>query len=692
MQQNKRDVYVLGTGLSHDGSACLLKNGKIRVAIEKERITRIKHDGGSDYEAILYCLDQEGITIYDLDLIVQNANFGNFKNGNYYYKGPRIFDPSFDVPIVTISHHMAHAYYALGTCPYEETAILVIDGAGTSYDDCMDIGEATIIPEMVPPDLTHLFFEKDSLYVYKDQRLECIYKDVSPWGYSLKMYSMHTNTTQHSIGGFYHGAADYCFGDQMDVGKLMGLAPYGRPGIYRHRIFELRDGRVFVNYGDWLYDFRDAARQKSGFWKNFQYYADIAYWVQQETERAIEYVIRERRKLVDTDNLSFTGGVALNAVANGKILKKSIFENIYFTPAAGDNGLSIGCAYYGWLEVLKRERVCHDGKSTFGKVYSTENINSDLSRFFIPTEGNNEIFIILFFEKLPLFLNKKGVTKERYQIEITFSGWGTYFVTIFNDKIEVSRRSAFKSDCLLYTDVSNFIGMLEQNHFFSASTFNDKTVLEGDFIYFRRAVNLGALSQAVIDAIKENPAARLVKFKRAKDFISQTAQILADGKVIGWFQNESEFGPRALGNRSILADPRKKGVQKFINNEVKFREDFRPFAPVIMREYVSEYFQFCGDSPYMIIVAPIAEKWKDEVAGVVHVDGSCRIQTVTEASNERLYELLREFKAITGLPMLLNTSFNKKGMPIVETPMQALSYFFECALDYLVMDDYIISK
>jgi carbamoyltransferase len=168
MQNDKKDVYVLGTGLSHDGSACLLKNGKIQVAIEKERITRKKHDGGSDYESIMYCLDKEGITIFDVDLIVQNSNMGLFKNGNSYFRGSRMFDSSLDVPIVSISHHMAHAYYALGTSPYEETAVLVIDGCGSSYDDCLDIGESTIVGEQVVENIRHMYFEKDSFYQYRN--------------------------------------------------------------------------------------------------------------------------------------------------------------------------------------------------------------------------------------------------------------------------------------------------------------------------------------------------------------------------------------------------------------------------------------------------------------------------------------------------------------------------------------------
>lgn len=692
MKKNRNDIYVLGTGLSHDGSACLLKNGKICVAIEKERITRLKHAGGNDSDAINYCLRIEGITVNDLDLVVQNANFGLFKNGNSWYGGKRLFDSSVNVPVVSISHHMAHAYYALGTSQYENTAIFVLDGCGSTHDDCLDITPETIVPEMIPNEISHLYAEKDSLYVYENGKFKSLYKDFSPWGLARKRYMMHSITTQHSIGGFYHAVSLYCFGDEMETGKLMGLAPYGKPGVIDHPIFSLKEGRAFVDYGDWLNDFRNPVVEKGDLYKNFQYYANIAFWAQMETERAVEYVLSARRKLVNIDNLTYTGGVALNAVANGKLLEKAIFKNIYFTPAAGDNGLSIGCAYYGWLEVLKRDRVFHDGSSCLGKVYTSKEIEKDILNLLLPDADNFKLFFDLFFEKLPLFFNKENAVKEEHRIEFVIAGIGIYHVSIYTDRIEVSTQGAYRRDVLLFTYPAVFISALTDNSVLFDSLRRHISLLNGDLTYFLTTVRLHDLGQSVAGIVNSNPGCKIVKFEKTKDFIKKAAEYLADGKVIAWFQNGCEFGPRALGNRSILADPRKEGIQKFINSRVKFREDFRPFAPAVMREHVSDFFHFCGESPYMIVVAKIVDEWKDKVAGVVHVDNSCRIQTVTSESNERLYALLKEFKARTGLPMLLNTSFNKKGMPIVETPAQALSYFYECELDCLVMDDYIITK
>ena len=365
MTAKSKHTYVLGTGLAHDGSACLLKDGRISVAIEKERVTRHKHDGGNDTDAILYCLEAEGIGLDDLTLVVQNANFGLLKQGNNWWRGRRLFHER--VPVVSISHHLAHAYSAVGTAPFDEAAVLIIDGCGSGMDDCLDL-EGAVVPEQPPAALRHLFYEKDSYYVFKDNRVTPVYKDFSPWGLSLKDYPMCPNTTQHSIGGMYLAASMYVFSGFEDPGKLMGLAPYGRPGVYDFEIFDLRDGRAFVRY-DWMERFRKPGRDYEQFKRDFQYYADIAYWMQREVERAVLYVARHRHTLAPSRNLAYAGGVALNAVANRRLLTETSFENVYIQPAAGDNGLAVGCAYYGWMEVLGRERVRHTGTMSLGRSY-----------------------------------------------------------------------------------------------------------------------------------------------------------------------------------------------------------------------------------------------------------------------------------------------------------------------------------
>jgi carbamoyltransferase len=250
-----------------------------------------------------------------------------------------------------------------------------------------------------------------------------------------------------------------------------------------------------------------------------------------------------------------------------RILTEGPFENVYIQPAAGDNGLALGCAYYGWLEILKREKVTHDGSTFFGAAYPDQAVRSSMRRC---------------------------------------------------HEVAVARYSA--------------------------------------------------------------------------NYIHETAALLAAGRVVGWFQGCAEFGPRALGNRSILADPRRIEMRDFINRHIKNREDFRPFAPAVLEEDASIYFNCDYESPYMLLVAPVRPEWRGVIPSVIHQDKSARLQTVSATSNPAFYQLLQEFKRITGLGILLNTSFNKRGMPIVETPEQAVGVYLDSALDVLVMNGHILVK
>ncbi|HEV7782842.1 MAG TPA: carbamoyltransferase C-terminal domain-containing protein [Chitinophagaceae bacterium] len=559
-------TYVLGIGLSHDGAACLLKDGQIHVAIEKERISRIKHDGGNDSLAVHYCLDAAGIGIDDLSLVVQSANFE--KNGiqKHRYKGPRLFPASTAVPFVTISHHLAHAWSAAGTSPFDECNVMVIDGCGSFYQQCDDLGNA-----FVPADVNSipgLYGEKDSFYFFDGKNMKPLFKDFSIINYTHKPGQVYLPTSNHSIGGLYSMAAHYCFGDFDAAGKLMGLAPYGNRQQYKEELFLLKEGRVLVNDEVMHRFFTEPADPVTHpFADHFQYYADIAAWVQAETERAVLYIIQHRLALHPHEQLVYAGGVALNAVTNAKIIDQTNRE-LYIEPAAGDNGLAIGCAYYGWIEVLKKEKVKHSGSTCFGKIYDA------------------------------------GVIKET-------------------------------------------IG---------------KTGSRED----RRA-------------------------ERSPDAVKTAAALLAAGKTIGFFQLGCEFGPRALGRRSILADPRTPGIREHINRHIKLREDFRPFAPAVLYEDKDIYFKKGYESPYMILIDEIKEEWKDKMPGIVHVDGTCRVQTVKDKA-EPFYQLLTEFKEITGISVLLNTSFNRMSQPIVETPEEAILFFYESRLDALVINDFIFTK
>jgi len=560
-----KPVYVLGTGLSHDGSSCLLKDGNILVAIEKERLTRIKHDGGNDSLTVQYCLDAAGITIDDLSLVVQCANFEKEEILKHQYKGKRLFPADCTIPFVTISHHLAHAYSAIGTSPFDECCVMVIDGCGNFYHQCDDLSNA-FIPEHTKSQ-PGLYGEKDSYYFFDGKNVKSLYKDFSIINYLQQPGQVYLPTSNHSIGGLYSMASQYCFGDFDDAGKLMGLAPYGNKDIYKEQLFDLKDGNVWVNeevMHKYFTQPSDAITRP--FKEHFQYYADIAAWVQQETEHAVLYVFKNRLQMHPHENICYAGGVALNAVANTKIIEQTGIKNFYIEPAAGDNGLALGCAFYGWMQVLQKEKVKHNGSTCFGKIYNDEIVSSAINKF--STQIN--------------------VTEE-------------------------------------------------------------------------------------------------------KNIATETAAFLLQGKTVGWFQQGCEFGPRALGRRSILADPRSKNIQHHINADIKFREDFRPFAPAVLLEDKDIYFELGLESPYMILIDRIKQEWKDKMPGIVHVDGTCRVQTVKD-NEECFYQLLQQWKKASGISVLLNTSFNKKGMPIVETPVEAIDFFLLCSLDVLVINNYIITK
>jgi carbamoyltransferase len=534
------------------------------MAIEKERLTRRKHDGGNDKLSMQYVLERAGITLDDVEMVVQNENYGMFYGGNAEYRDEeRLIGES--TQVVTISHHLAHAYSAFGPSGFDEAAVLVVDGCGNSYEDCIDITPGSLV-QSVPERLEHVYNEKDSYYRGQNGGLQTVAKDFSPWGGRIG-WPVSPPTTMHSIGGLYQSFSSYVFREFSDAGKLMGLAPYGKPGRFDLPLFELRDGQVLV-CRESLKTFRSPAKSRGDLKANFPYYADLAYWVQREIERALLYLVNDRLERWPSRKLAYAGGVALNAVANSRILRETGIEQIYIQPAAGDNGLAIGCAYYGWLEVLKRRQVHGGGCVYLGAPYSAERVR-------------------------------------------------------------------------------------------------DAVAAAGD----------------------------KVKVGEGADAVSQTARLLADSKVVGWYRGGAEFGPRALGHRSVLAHPGTPGLRDHINANIKFREDFRPFAPSVLAHEASRYFD-CGDhlSPHMILVFDVRPKWRERLVNVVHEDDSSRLHTVTRESEPVYFRLIEEFEKLSGLPVLLNTSLNKKGMPIVETPEQAVALFLETALDALVLDDLVITK
>ncbi len=556
-----RPVYVLGTGLSHNGSAVLLKDGRVSVGIEKERITRRKHDGGNDSDAIRYCLDAEGIGLEDLALVVQSANFEIPPRERFH--GGRPFAGAAHPPLVSISHHLAHAWSAAGTSPFDQCAILVVDGCGSPYGQCTDLQGAALPDDLTRPDAA-MWCEKDSFYRFDGRRMTSLVKDFSPLATATDRLRMQT--TRHSIGGFYSAVSHYVFGNLDDVGKLMGLAPYGRPGAVGERAFAVRDKRIFVT-DDWKAALDRPSSGYEAFRAGFQYYADIAFWAQREVEGAIAALFRDRLGRFPAANVCYAGGVALNAVANARLLDDDVVRALYMEPAAGDNGIALGCAYHGWIEVLGRDKVPHDGSTCFGRAYGDEAIRTALAD--VPAEW-----------------------------EITRPG----------------------------------------------------------------------------------------------TLVEQVAALLAQGKTVGWFQGGSEFGPRALGRRSILAHPGLPGMGDQINAAIKFREDFRPFAPAVLPEHAACCFESGRDSPYMILVDRTKPEMAEALRNVTHVDGTARVQTVDRGWNPAFAALIEAFHAVTGIPVLLNTSFNRRGMPIVERPEEAVALFAETALDALVLGDVLVLK
>jgi len=561
-------IYVLGTGLSHNGSAVLLKNGRICVGIEKERISRKKHDGGNDTLAIQYCLDAEGIELSDVTLVVQCANF-DIPDRNKF-GGERIFATTNEPKIIDISHHLAHAYSAVGTSPFSECAVMVIDGCGSPLHQFLSMHpeqkkyiDSSFLNE------TQMICEKDSFYHFDGQKLTPLFKDFSTMS-DAATSKLKLPTTQHSIGGFYAAVSLYVFGDMDDVGKLMGLAPFGDATDFNFDAFKFQSGHLEVT-NSWKKHFTNPSKGYEYFNEHFSYYANVAKWAQEQVEKAVIACITNRLKQFPHKNLCYTGGVALNAVANAKLEDAQIAQNIYFEPAAGDNGLALGCAYYGWLDYLKMPKVTHNGSTCFGKQYSEEFINTALQK-----ESN------------------KNYSQKKFDTD------------------------------------------------------------ESLVLYCGKKLN--------------------------------------EGKTIAWFQSGSEFGPRSLGRRSILAHPGIEGMKAHINRNIKFREDFRPFAPAVLKEKVSNYFETGRNSPYMILVDKTRPEYLKKLCNVTHCDGSARVQTVEESWNSRFVKLLKEFEKQSGIAVLLNTSLNKKGMPIVETPEEALYLFEISALDILVLESTVIEK
>jgi carbamoyltransferase len=560
-------MYILGIScFYHDAAACLLKDGEVIAAASEERFTRKKHDSSFPQHAIRYVLRAGGIEVDQLEhvgfydkpfvkferivstyLSTFPKSYKSFSKAIPLWLGDKLWmrhnikrDLSFRGEVLFIQHHQSHAASAFMVSPFQESAVLTIDGVGEWATASYGIGKG------------------NKLELFKEIRF--------PHSLGL-LYSAFTYYL-----GFKVNSAEY---------KVMGAAPYGQP-IYYDRIMDevirLReDGSFKLNMKYFAYDYGLTMTNKR-FDDLFggpprepetrlqQRHWDIAASVQKVTEEVMLRMGRKLHEETGQENLCMAGGVALNCVANGRLLREGPFKRIFVQPAAGDAGGAVGVASFIYHHILENERKWVWPHTFWGPEYSTEEIREYLET-------------------------------------------------------------------------------------------ND---------------------------IKYHECER-------DELLERTARLIADQNVVGWFQGRMEFGPRSLGNRSILADARNPANKEVVNLKIKFRESFRPFAPSVLAERRSEYFDLDAESPYMLLVAQVRPD-KRVIPSVTHVDGSARIQTIKREQNPMFYDLIKAFDTLTGCPLIINTSFNVRGEPIVCTPADAYLCFMRTHMDYLVLDRFLLDK
>ncbi len=554
-------TWVLGISASHNGAVCLLRDDEVVVAVQEERLSRFKRhriNGAEASRALAYCLEYAGITPDDLSLAVVCLQ-GRARDARHAVKSnPALRGTRGRVPTVVIPHHLGHAVHAFATSGFGDAAVLVVDGAGSPFEDLSEDERAAVRTPVEDG------WETISLYAASGTRVAPLEKHLverggwyRPRGGGMPGFG--------SLGGMFSSVATQLFNESTEAGKVMGLAPYGSATLPAESFFRLEEGG-FKFLDDVPSMFRHAER-----WPACQEeYSNLAASVQAALEVAILHLARRLRELCPSANLCYAGGVALNSVANERVIRESGFSQVHIPPAAEDSGPAIGAAYYGLWRLTgrnTRRKMSHD---SCGAAYSRQAVSNAVERF--------------------------------------------------------------------------------------------------------------------------APRVRTVV---PADVVAEAVERMCAGQIIGWFDGGSELGPRALGQRSILCDPRRSDAKEILNLRVKRREPFRPFAPVVPLEEVGRWFELDGappESPFMLRVCDFKEEKKASVPAVVHVDGTGRVQTVTSGANGRFYELVRKFGEATGTPVVLNTSFNVMGEPIVETPEDALACLLASGLDCCVFEDRVVVK
>jgi carbamoyltransferase len=537
-----------------------LKDDEIVVAIQEERLTRIKRDriyGASCSRALGYCLEYAGIQPSDLDRVVFSTVDPMVDPRHDLHRNPLLKLTLNRVPAITIPHHLAHAISAFATSGFRESAVLVVDGKGSP------LGDLTEAERRVVKRKAAAGSEIISLYAAVDTQIVPLEKHLVECGNWLTLKSTGMPLFG-SLGGLFSAAAHQIFSDVAEAGKVMGLAPYGTVAFPVTDFLDISEGCFRFDTrvpSCFTHDDRWPLRQDE--------YKDLACSVQAALEAALLYVVQHLRTLCPSENLCYAGGVALNSVANERVIRESGFTNVHIAPAAEDSGPAIGAAYYGLWQLTgknTRRRLVHDA---CGGEYDSQRI------------------------------------------------------------------------------------------------------------------------LRAIDSIGEVQSVQCI------DAISDAVDLLCEGKILGWFDGRSELGPRALGQRSIICDPRRADAKDVLNRRVKKREAFRPFAPVILLEHVTDWFDVDGvnpASPFMLRVYRFKPDKRRLVPAVVHVDHTGRLQTVTREANGRFYELIKKFHEKTGVPLLLNTSYNVQGEPIVETPEDAIRCLLNSGLDACLFEDRIVFR
>lgn len=551
-------MLVLGLSFSHDASACLLEDGKIVVAIQQERLSRIKHDTQktmTNLSMIQYCLEARGVTIDEIDLIVSNVqslSYGGVGLNTPLSKDFNIFDP-FSNKHIFISHHLAHAFSAFSPSGQKESVVMVIDAAGSTHpngdDYIMSGSEMKAFLEGEEP-LEPLKTEAESYYYFQEDSYELLDRYYLPSHNSDLIYTA-------GIGMAYAVVSNYIFNDPLECGKVMGLAPYGDPTFYSDfNIMEVKNDELQFN-NNWQQRFFTP-----GFDMDKKH---LAAKIQYDLENALMFRAQNAINKAKTDNICYAGGVALNCVANGRVLSQ-LANELFIQPASNDAGVALGCAYYGYSKLIGKNSHEKQTNDYRGKEYSS--------------------------------------------IEIR-------------------------------------------------------------------------------EAIEEN---NLISEKQTDDLIEEVARRLKSGEIIAWFQGGSEFGPRSLGHRSILANPLLPNMKDVLNTRVKHRESFRPFAPICPEEDATIYFDVHRSSPFMLLSHQVKQEWQCKLPSITHVDFSTRLQTLDMATNPMLHALLKKFGNLTGVPVLINTSFNLMGEPIVETPQDAINCFLSTDMDALILGNHLLVR